>query len=67
MACSSPTSCFRDGLSPQHFLPIFKRIGIEGIVRLNELLYNEQVFEREGIRVFDLEYPDGSCAKDNII
>lgn len=67
MAFSSPASFHRDGLSPQHFIPIFQSKGIQGIARLNELLYNEQAFEREGIRVYDLEYPDGSCAKDHII
>jgi hypothetical protein len=37
---------------------------IKAIIRLNEKLYDEAVFEREGIKVHDLEFLDGSCPSD---
>jgi hypothetical protein len=38
------------------------RVG--GVIRLNELLYDDDVFRREGINVYDLEFTDGSCPDD---
>jgi cell division cycle 14 len=46
---------------------VFKQIGIKCIVRLNESLYDSRTFERNGIKVFDLEFPDGSCPSDSVI
>jgi len=34
---------------------------IKAIVRLNESLYDENVFEMADIKVYDLEFLDGSC------
>jgi len=48
-------------------LPVFKQIGVKCIVRLNEALYDARNFERHGIKVFDLEFPDGSCPSDSVI
>lgn len=31
------------------------------MVRLNEKLYDEEVFQNADIEVHDMEYPDGSC------
>lgn len=40
---------------------------MKGIIRLNDKLYNAQEFEREDIRVHEMEFPDGSCPNDTII
>jgi cell division cycle 14 len=34
---------------------------------LNESLYDERLFEKQGIRVFELEFPDGSCPSNEVI
>ena len=39
-------------------------MGIRAIIRLNESLYNENEFTKEGIKVHNLEYLDGSCPSD---
>lgn len=36
-------------------------------MRLNENLYDARLFERQGIRVFDMEFPDGSCPSDSVV
>ena len=48
-------------------LQIFLQINVKAIVRLNESLYECTVFERNGIQVFDLEFPDGSCPDSGTI
>jgi cell division cycle 14 len=60
LALSSPTSKKNDGLPPEAFIDNFRKLDIKAVVRLNEPLYNQNVFEKEGIQVFDLEFPDGS-------
>lgn len=37
------------------------------MVRLNELMYDEQDFEEEGIKTYDMEYLDGSNPDDKVI
>jgi hypothetical protein len=37
---------------------------IKAVIRLNEPLYDAQVFEREGIKVYEMEFLDGSCPND---
>lgn len=34
---------------------------------MNERIYDAKVFEKQGIKVFDLEFPDGSCPSEMII
>lgn len=34
---------------------------IRHVIRLNDRLYDEEVFTQEGIQVHDLEFPDGTC------
>lgn len=45
-------------------IPVFKQLGIKGIIRLNEPLYDSKEFEKYGITVHNLEFPDGSCPSD---
>jgi cell division cycle 14 len=34
---------------------------------LNEALYDAKIFEKAGIAVYGLEFPDGSCPNDQVI
>ena len=34
---------------------------IRHVIRLNDRLYDEEVFTQESIQVHDLEFPDGTC------
>lgn len=62
LAFSSPADDGRDGgLPAQFFIGKFKKMNIKGIIRLNEPLYDENVFKNEGINVYDLEFTDGTC------
>ena len=64
LAFSSPTEKKNDGLQPDAFLANFQKMNIKGIIRLNESLYDEDVFREAGIEVYDSEFPDGSCPSD---
>ena len=44
MAFSSPTNKKNDGLSPEAFLENFDKMNIKGIIRLNEPLYDQRIF-----------------------
>lgn len=61
LALSSPTDNDGDGLPPEHFVDQFLDMGIRSVIRLNESLYDERVFRRRGINVYNLEFLDGSC------
>jgi cell division cycle 14 len=67
LAFSSPTDAAKDGLPAEFFLPKFKKMGITGVIRLNEPLYDANVLRGEGIKVYDLEFQDGSCPSDEVI
>jgi cell division cycle 14 len=45
----------------------FFQTKVKGIIRLNDKLYDANDFERENIKVHEMEFPDGSCPKDAII
>jgi len=53
--------------SPEFLVEIFEENNIGAVIRLNDRLYKEEVLEKEGIKVYDLEFPDGSCPSDDII
>ena len=48
-------------------LAIFEQNNIGAVIRLNDRLYKEEVFEKEGVHVYDLEFPDGSCPNEDVI
>jgi cell division cycle 14 len=48
-------------LTPQAFIPYFKEKNVGLVVRLNKRMYNEQDFQKEGIKHFERFYTDGSC------
>jgi hypothetical protein len=49
-----------EGLNPEKIAEKMQKIGIKSIIRLNERMYDERVFEKRGIRVVGMEFPDGS-------
>ena len=67
LAFSSPSTNKRDGaLKPTFFLPIFRFHGVGSVVRLNEKMYPHDDFENEGVKVYNMEFPDGSNPPDEI-
>ena len=55
------------GFSPDELIDSFHDLGVKGVIRLNDRLYDAGMFEKNGVRVHEMEFPDGSCPKDHII
>eukprot|EP00347_Sterkiella_histriomuscorum_P017625 403348622 len=67
LALSSPTDNPSQGLPPSEFIEQFKKMKVTAVIRLNEQLYDEGAFEKHGIKVYDMEFMDGSCPDDSTI
>ena len=67
LALSSPSSSRRQGTSPSVVLDAFYELNVRAIVRLNEEMYRAEEFENDGVKVYELEFPDGSCPNDAIV
>ena len=70
IACASPSATISQqypSKTPEQVLPLFLSLGVKAVIRLNEGIYNKQVFERAGIQVFEMEFPDGSCPDNSTI
>ena len=71
IAFASPTSGYNryssQNIRPCDLMNQIQDGKVKGIIRLNDKLYNAADFEREGIKVYEMEFPDGSCPKDAII
>ena len=71
IAFASPTSGYHKfsstNIRPCDLMSLFFKSNVKGIIRLNDKLYDANDFEREGITVHEMEFPDGSCPKDAII
>lgn len=70
IAFSSPTDGFartHPAVRPQQLIEPFRKLNVKGVIRLNDKLYNAGSFEREGVQVHELEFPDGSNPEDHII
>jgi cell division cycle 14 len=59
--------CSRHHPPPEHYVPIFQRLGVKLVVRLNENHYDRSRFVDHGIDHLDLFFPDGSCPPPHII
>lgn len=46
-------------LTPEDYLPIFQRLGIGVVIRLNKPAYDSKRFSKNGIDFYDLYFPDG--------
>ena len=72
LAFSNPTDRNTDAYgyhayTPDDYVPIFKKLGITGVVRLNNKTYDETKFTRRGINHYELFFTDGSVPPQNII
>lgn len=54
-------------LTPQDYIPYFKKKGVKLVVRLNKNYYNENQFKREGIDHKDIYYLDGSTPPKHLL
>lgn len=57
----------RFGHHPQKYCEIFKKMGVDRVIRLNEEKYNKKFFEDENIQHNDLFFIDGSTPPDHIV
>jgi cell division cycle 14 len=52
--------------TPEDYCPLFKKLGVTAVIRLNKPMYCAERFEVNGIRHYDLIFPDGSVPKDEL-
>lgn len=57
----------RFGHHPEKYIEIFKKFGVDRVVRLNEAKYNKETFTDAGIAHNDLFFLDGSTPPDEIV
>jgi len=72
LAFSSPADQAVDNegwrtFTPEDYVPLFKRMGITAVVRLNQKTYEADRFVRLGIRHYDLYFVDGSIPTESIV
>eukprot|EP01017_Pseudomicrothorax_dubius_P003555 TRINITY_DN1053_c0_g1_i2.p1 TRINITY_DN1053_c0_g1~~TRINITY_DN1053_c0_g1_i2.p1 ORF type:complete len:409 (-),score=84.20 TRINITY_DN1053_c0_g1_i2:98-1324(-) len=72
LAFSSPSPTSRDPegfktFTPEDYGPIFKRLGVSLVVRLNKKSYEADRFTKQGIKHLELYFLDGSCPSNEII
>jgi cell division cycle 14 len=66
----SPESADQEGWrtwTPEDYVPVFKRLGVTSVVRLNNKTYDAERFTRLGIKHHDLYFLDGSCPSEAIV
>ena len=54
-------------MSPKSFIPLFKKFGVDSVIRLNSKTYKSEGFTENGIKHFDLFFHDGSCPSLEIV
>ncbi|RHY35519.1 hypothetical protein DYB32_000043 [Aphanomyces invadans] len=54
-------------LTPEHYVPYFKKMNVTLVVRLNDKCYDRNRFVSAGIDHLDLYYPDGTNAPMHIL
>jgi len=72
LAFSSPSDVAQDAegwrtFTPEDYVPLFKRLGVTAVVRLNQKTYEAERFVRLGIRHYDLYFVDGSVPTESIV
>lgn len=73
LAFSGPSSVFtavetgQKVFTPEDYIPLFKKMGITTIVRLNKKEYDRSSFVQEGIKHYDLYFMDGSAPSESIL
>ncbi|KAK6589577.1 CDC14 phosphatase [Cryptosporidium xiaoi] len=66
----SGTSIDEDGylsLTPEFYVPIFKKLGVSMVIRLNKKQYDSDIFRNSGIKHEELYFIDGSCPPREIL
>lgn len=53
--------------TPEDYVPIFKKIGVNTVIRLNKPTYCAERFIVNGINHYDLFFPDGSCPDEKVV
>lgn len=54
-------------LTPEHYIPYFKKRDVKLVIRLNKKYYDKERFTREGFRHVDMYFLDGSTPSDKIV
>lgn len=70
LAFSSPADnpdSNRASLTPSEYIPIFRKLGVTCVIRLNTSTYDPTPFTRSGIKHYDLYFVDGSVPSDAIV
>lgn len=72
LAFSCPSDASADSedarvFTPEDYVPVFKRLGVTAVVRLNKRTYEADRFTMQGINHFDLYFVDGSCPEESLI
>lgn len=72
IAFSSPSPYGKDAegfktWTPEDYAPLFLRLGVSAVIRLNKKTYEEERFTRYGLRHYDLYFLDGSVPSEAII
>ncbi len=53
--------------TPEDYVPIFKKLGVQLVVRLNKPQYERQKFVKAGIQHLDLYFLDGTPPPDDVV
>lgn len=53
--------------TPNDYIPIFKKLGVTTVVRLNNKTYDSNDFIKKGIKHKDLYFPDGSVPPMDLV
>jgi cell division cycle 14 len=53
--------------TPEDYVPIFKKMGVTTVIRLNKPQYDRQKFIKAGIKHHELYFLDGTTPPDNIV
>eukprot|EP00928_Gymnodinium_smaydae_P089509 TRINITY_DN73468_c0_g1_i1.p1 TRINITY_DN73468_c0_g1~~TRINITY_DN73468_c0_g1_i1.p1 ORF type:complete len:523 (-),score=96.75 TRINITY_DN73468_c0_g1_i1:91-1536(-) len=57
----------RRGYTPDDYLPLFRDLGVELVIRLNGKEYSSEWFTGNGVRHMELFFEDGTCPPKDII
>jgi cell division cycle 14 len=72
LAFSGPSKTDKDPegwrtFTPEDYAPIFKKMGITTVVRLNQKIYEREQFIRKGFKHLDLYFIDGTTPDSKIV
>ena len=72
LAFSGPSNVRDSGhgyqtLIPEDYVPLFKTMKIEQVIRLNKSQYDREKFTKKGIKHLELYFQDGSAPSDEVV